>query len=120
MNKSQITIDTQAELEETLTIMQEIVSGGLKKRDCLRSGMCCKTIPCAFGEWDATKHQCRFLEETEVHPEFTIYACGKKAEIEALPASYGASINPAFGAGCCMPLFNANRATIRKHRGVKP
>jgi len=32
---------------------------------CLRSSHCCKTTACRFGEWDAAKHQCRFLEVSE-------------------------------------------------------
>jgi hypothetical protein len=86
----------------------------LKFRPCLRSGLCCKTGPCAFGEWDAAAQQCRYLQVTEQSPAFTIYACGKKAEIDALPDHYGAKTNPAFEAGCCMPLFNANREAILK------
>lgn len=82
---------------------------------CLRSGLCCRTGPCAFGEWDAERHQCRFLEVALNHPQYTIYSCGKKAEIEALPASAGAHLNPAFGHGCCMPLFNENRRAIANH-----
>ena len=85
-------------------------------RPCVRSGMCCKSIACAFGEWDAALHQCKFLLETERGTGFTIYACGKKAEIEALPEYMRADINPAFGAGCCMPMFNANRKAILAHR----
>jgi len=81
---------------------------------CLRSGLCCKTGPCAFGEWDAVRHQCKFLEIEETHPTCEIYRCGKKAEIDALAKDYMAAINPAFGKGCCMPLFNANRREIAK------
>lgn len=78
--------------------------------------MCCKTSACAFGEWDAERHQCKFLEVAETHPKCVIYTCGKKAEIEALPESYGAHINPAFGQGCCMTLFNSNRRAIHNLR----
>ena len=80
---------------------------------CLRSGLCCKTGPCAFGKWDAAAHQCQYLQVTEVTDRYTIYACGIKDQIDALPPEAGAHINPAFGAGCCMPLFNANRNAIR-------
>jgi hypothetical protein len=83
---------------------------------CLRSGLCCKTAPCTFGEWDAARKQCRFLEVAETYEKCEIYSCGKKAEIEALPAWRGAAINPAFGQGCCMPLFNANRRAIANHQ----
>lgn len=81
-------------------------------RPCLRSGLCCKTAACAFGTWDAAAHQCRFLEVCERTADYTIYTCGQKNAIESLPPRYGAEFNPAFGAGCCMPLFNENRDTI--------
>jgi hypothetical protein len=81
----------------------------------MRSGLCCRTAPCAFGAWDEQAHQCKFLEISEQGDGFTIYACGKKTEIEALPEETGAKWNPAFGAGCCMPLFNENRDAILRH-----
>jgi hypothetical protein len=79
---------------------------------CVRSGMCCKTSACAFGDWDAAAHQCRFLQTTEQGDGYTVYACGIKDKIDALPPDAGAQWNPAFGAGCCMPLFNRNREAI--------
>lgn len=85
-------------------------------RACVRSGLCCRTGPCAFGEWDAAAHQCRFLTVEHQGDGFTTFACGKKAEIDALPASRGAQWNPAFGAGCCMPLFNDNRQRILRNK----
>ena len=84
----------------------------LTSSPCVRSGMCCKTSACAFGEWDAKAHQCRHLQTTEAGDGFTVYACGIKDQIDALPPQYGAHLNPAFGAGCCMPLFNRNREAI--------
>lgn len=89
---------------------------GAPVRRCMRSGLCCKTAPCQFGEWDKARHQCRFLEISEQGEDFTLYGCAKKAEIEALPPEAGAMWNPAFGGGCCMPLFNDNRAAIIRDR----
>jgi hypothetical protein len=83
---------------------------------CVRSGLCCKTGPCAFGKWDAAAHQCHYLQVSEAAEGYTIYACGIKDQIDALPPEAGAAINPAFGAGCCMPLFNANRDAIRRSK----
>lgn len=83
-------------------------------RPCLRSGLCCKTGPCAFGEWDRSAHQCKFLQVAEQGDGYTVYSCGIKNKIEALPKDYGAALNPAFGTGCCMPLFNENREAIRR------
>jgi hypothetical protein len=91
----------------------------MRIRPCLRSGLCCKTGPCPFGIWDAERHQCQFLQTHEQGSNYTIYSCGKKAEIEAMPAEYRADFSPAFGAGCCMPLFNTNRAAIAAARNGK-
>ena len=81
---------------------------------CVGSGMCCKTSPCAFGEWDAEAHRCKFL----VDKEDGTYDCGKYEEILAMPQSDWAD-NPAFGAGCCSTLFNENRQRIIKRLQVK-
>ena len=78
---------------------------------CVRSGLCCKKGPCAFGEWDSSISQCKFLEEETRTDEYTTYRCGKYEEIQALPKEQTWA-NPAFGAGCCMPLGNTNRNNI--------
>jgi len=72
---------------------------------CVRSGFCCKRSACAFGEYDHEKQQCKFLETGGDGR----YQCGKFDEIVDAPF---AEINPAFGAGCCMPLFNEDRQRI--------
>lgn len=79
-------------------------------RPCLRSGMCCKKAPCPFGEWNAARGQCRFLEVAFKDGDVEVHSCGKYAEIAALPPEAGAEFSPAFGSGCCMPLFNEARA----------
>lgn len=84
---------------------------GYAVRPCVRSGLCCTKGPCAFGDWDFEARRCRHLGE-EKREGFTLYSCGIKEQIEALPPEAGAAINPAFGAGCCMPLFNENREAI--------
>lgn len=76
---------------------------------CVGSGYCCKKAPCGFGEADATGG-CRFLvvwQQTETAIER--YRCGKYDEIVGRP---GAELSPAFGAGCCSPLFNERRNAI--------
>lgn len=78
-------------------------------RPCVGSGYCCKKAPCGFGEPDATGG-CRFLvvwEQSATQTER--YRCGKYAEIAGQP---GAELSPAFGAGCCSPLFNERRTQI--------
>jgi hypothetical protein len=80
---------------------------------CVGSGMCCKKGPCAFG---TAKRQedpgCVHLVAIPQGPDrATRYTCGIYAEIIQRP---GWEHNPAFGAGCCMSLFNANRQQILK------
>ena len=72
---------------------------------CMRSGFCCKQAPCPFGEWDAAKSQCRFLEGDTPGG----YACGKYDEILG---QQGAELCPAFGAGCGSPL-NTDRRIVQ-------
>ena len=78
-------------------------------RPCVGSGMYCKSAPCGFGKWDEVKKQCAFLEVKEKVDGVEIYQCGKFDEIQRDPTSRS---SPAFGAGCCQPLFNANRKLI--------
>ena len=65
---------------------------------CVCCGYCCTKGACAFGDWNEIKHQCKHLTEDKL--------CGKYREIINQPA---AKFNPAFGAGCCMSLFNSFR-----------
>lgn len=77
---------------------------------CVRSGFCCKQHPCPFGEWDDAGEQCKHLLEIgRLARNTPVYECGIYSEIIDQP---GAEISPAFGAGCCSPLFNHNRARI--------
>lgn len=78
---------------------------------CVGSGLCCKTGPCGFGEWDYEAKQCKFLETAYSAEKFEIYRCGRYDYIKQQP---GNEIMPAFGAGCCMSLFNSNRSNIIK------
>ncbi len=79
---------------------------------CLRSGMCCKKRPCPYGEVTSPDNpSCRFLE-VEIAVEGTeLYRCGKYEEISKQP---GAEFSPAFGAGCCQPMFNDARNKIAR------
>lgn len=82
---------------------------------CLRSGFCCKKGPCGFGHSiSPTNPQCAFLIE---HDDKTT-SCGKYEEISKDPSS---KFSPAFGSGCCMPLFNEARKQIlqRDFKGVE-
>ena len=77
--------------------------------DCVRSGMCCR-VPCAWGDWDETKSQCKFLAvESRTPGGLPLHRCEKYEEILASP---GSSFSPAFGAGCSSNLFNTDRHAI--------
>lgn len=82
---------------------------------CVRSGFCCKKAPCPYGEWDSKAHQCVFLVP-DPNSEHGQYLCGKFDEIQKDPDSW---IAPAFGAGCCMSLFNEDRNKILVKLGRK-
>ena len=84
-------------------------------RACLRSGFCCRRGPCGFGApVSSTNPQCQFLIE---HDDKTT-SCGKHDEIIKDPSSV---FSPAFGSGCCMPMFNEARTEIlmRDYDGVE-
>jgi hypothetical protein len=82
-----------------------------KASPCVGSGLCCKTGPCGYGEWLASESRCKYLETGHVGEGFEIYRCGRYDYIKQQP---GNEIMPAFGAGCCMSLFNSNRRNIIK------
>jgi hypothetical protein len=93
----------------------------VKTDACVGSGLCCKTGNCGWGEWDVEKKQCKSLEVAQVVDGVEIHRCGKYAEIVGKPTS---EVSPAFGAGCCMSLFNTNRervfGLVRKERIALP
>ncbi len=82
-----------------------------KYSPCVGSGLCCQKAPCDFGEWDVAKKSCKFLEEGFSYDNLTIFRCGRYEYIKQQP---GNEIMPAFGAGCCMSLFNTGRQKIIK------
>jgi hypothetical protein len=83
-------------------------------RPCLRSGLCCKKGPCGYGTWDAAAKQCVHLLVDHVLPNGAeVHACAIHDEIITQP---GAEFSPAFGAGCCMPMFNQFRDAIAAGR----
>ena len=77
---------------------------------CVGSGFCCKQAPCGFGEWDAERRQCIYLEVwKQTETKTPRYRCGRYEYICQQP---GADFSPAFGAGCSSPLFNTDRSAI--------
>lgn len=82
-----------------------------KSSPCVGSGLCCKTGPCAYGVWLEKEKRCKFLEVAFSEDNLEIYRCGNYEYIIKQP---GHEIMPAFGAGCCMSLFNSDRSKIIK------
>jgi len=80
-----------------------------KPSPCVGSGLCCKKGPCAYGLWNEEKHQCEYLETAISETDFEVYRC---ARFEYIKEQSTSDISPAFGAGCCMGLFNSNRNRI--------
>lgn len=91
----------------------------LVTRACVGSGFCCKKAPCEFGAPDPVTRACIYLEEWPGNDlGVTRYRCGRYEFIVADPS--GSRGSPAFGAGCCSPLFNGNRdrislALVKRH-----
>ena len=82
---------------------------GIPIKPCVGSGFCCTTAPCAYGELSESGKGCKFLLPVN---DLGQKGCGKYDWIkENVPTweSY-----PAFGAGCCMPMFNDMRENIIK------
>lgn len=78
---------------------------------CVSSGFCCRKAPCGFGEWDEEKQQCKYLEDQDDGTAL----CGRYEEILEMPVDQWYH-SPAFGAGCCSPLFNEARQKILSER----
>ena len=74
---------------------------------CVNSGACCRAAPCGFGKWNDDRSACAHLTEANL--------CGIAEEIVKDPTW---EISPAFGAGCCRPLFNEARERILRERAI--
>lgn len=72
---------------------------------CVRSGFCCKTAVCGYGE-AGEEGQCKYLVTKIKGEGFEFFECARHDFIIAQP---GHEMMPAFGEGCCMPLFNTFR-----------
>jgi len=90
---------------KTMTTVLPLYEGA---KPCVRSGMCCNKSPCGYGESRDDSPACRFLQKDENEQ----YECGKFDEIVRDGNRW--HMSPAFGAGCCMPLFNEEREEILK------
>jgi len=79
-------------------------------RPCLKCGYCCTKAACPFGEWDVVRGRCKFLTAGNL--------CGCYQEIIKRPHQALADLAPAFGAGCCMPLFDTWREAKRRAQPI--
>jgi len=78
-------------------------------RPCMKSGFCCTKSPCAYGTYDHEKKQCIHLgEPNDIGQRDCLHI---NWILENVPEEFR-NFNPAFGAGCCMPMFNEARNTI--------
>jgi hypothetical protein len=82
---------------------------GIPIKPCMKSGFCCTMALCGYGEWNETGTQCKYLQPPN---EIGQRNCGRYDWImKNAPAP---EFYPAFGAGCCAPMFNTMRDNIIK------
>jgi hypothetical protein len=80
---------------------------GYQIKPCMKSGFCCTTAPCGFGESKEDSRECKFLLPPN---DLGQRDCGKYDWIvENVPDFI---IYPGFGTGCCMPMFNELREAV--------
>lgn len=75
-------------------------------KPCVRCAACCRKVSCGFGVYDFKKGQCVYLKEDGIQTLCAIYEKILELPVEEWEAS------PAFGAGCCMGMFNEHRTKI--------
>jgi hypothetical protein len=85
---------------EPLPLYDGVADGLPPAVPCVQCGYCCKKTPCPFGTWDAKRKQCEHLTDDN--------RCAIYHDILAKPGPLW-RLAPAFGAGCCMSLFNTHR-----------
>lgn len=84
---------------------------GIPVRPCMKSGFCCTTAPCGFGESISKENKaCKFLGPPN---DIGQRDCGKYQWI--IDNVEGYEFYPGFGTGCCMPMFNEAREKIIKN-----
>lgn len=83
----------------------------LNDRICYQCGCCCKEMPCKYGKWDDTSHQCSYLEVVENSSKYNTYRCSQYDTIIHEEAS---KKYPMFGSGCGRPLLNPDRSKIKQ------
>ena len=81
----------------------------MKIYPCYQCGYCCTVSACGYGEWDAEKHQCKFLTEES--------KCARHAEIVEQQKGF---LLPMMGSGCSSPMFNQRREAKMREAGEDP
>jgi hypothetical protein len=103
---------TDSALEDLLELLSAPPDALPVDRPCVGSGFCCKKVPCPYGSRDPSTSWCIHLIPWEGDDlGVPRYRCGRYEYIVKQP---GAEWIPAFGAGCCAPLFNEDRSRIVK------
>lgn len=80
---------------------------GIPIKPCMKSGFCCTKQPCAYGEWNEAKSACKYLSEPN---QVGQRGCLRYDWIKENVPNW--EHYPAFGAGCCMPMFNDMRNKV--------
>ena len=80
---------------------------GYPIKPCMKSGFCCTTAPCGYGEWDPIASECKHLLSPN---DIGQRDCGRYDWIKENVPMY--EFYPGFGTGCCMPMFNKLRMQV--------
>ena len=80
---------------------------GYPIKPCVKSGFCCSKTPCSYGELDEINGGCKYLLARN---NLGKRDCGRYEWIVNNVPNY--NYYPAFGAGCCMGMFNKDRDEV--------
>lgn len=83
---------------------------GVLIKPCVKSGFCCTKSPCGYGEWNEEKSACKYLDKPN---NLGQKICLRYDWIKENAINW--EVYPAFGGGCCMPLFNDMRNNVIKN-----
>lgn len=90
------------------------IINGMPTKPCMKSGFCCTKLPCGYGEWNEDKSACKYLQPPN---DLGQRDCGRYDWIKANVPDW--ELYPAFGGGCCMPMFNEMREQVIKNINEK-
>lgn len=80
---------------------------GIPVKPCMKSGFCCTTAPCEYGEMNEQKTGCKHLGEAN---DLGQRDCQRYDWIVKNVPNY--EFYPGFGTGCCMGMFNKMRDDV--------